>query len=77
MNVSKLPLAEISLRPPGARIDKGEDLQADIGILAFRNRQIGDERIKRRIDPANCRGYTARSSLPQPLLRVDWSRDQA
>jgi len=77
MNVSKLPLAEISLRPPGARIDKGEDLQADIGILAFRNRQIGDGRIKRRIDPANCRGYTAPSSLPQPVLRVDWSRDQA
>src|SRR5579863_7793127 len=51
-NVTKLALTEICQCPPSARIDKGEDLLADMGILPFGDRQIGDQGVKGRIDPA-------------------------
>src|SRR5215469_8573110 len=36
-DVTKLPLAEIGQHPPGARIDQGEDLLANMGVLPLSN----------------------------------------
>ena len=52
LDVPELGLAEVGDGPPDARVDQREHLLAGVGVSALRDGEIGDARVKRRIDAA-------------------------
>src|SRR5258708_31627398 len=51
-NVLKLSFTEVAYRPPGGHVDQCEDLLTDMRVAAFRDDEICDTSIERRIHPA-------------------------
>src|SRR6266853_4535124 len=51
-DTSEQAFAEISNRPPGARVDQGKHFLSYMGISAFRDGEIGDDAIEGCVDSA-------------------------
>jgi hypothetical protein len=64
-----LSLEEVCKRPPGACIDECKNPRANVCILPFGNRQIGDDRIEWRVKTGLLRKlYDQEHSLAIPAL---------